>query len=109
MCVREYKHENPYGIVQNQGTKLDSVVEKPTQTHFVNAGIYVLEPKAIDLVPEGEYFDMPDLFSAINEAGGEASVFPIHEYWMDIGRMEDLEKARDEYASIFMPSEAKEA
>lgn len=109
MCVREYKHEIPYGIVQNQGTKLDSVVEKPTQTHFVNAGIYVLEPKAIDLVPEGEYFDMPDLFSAINEAGGEASVFPIHEYWMDIGRMEDLEKARDEYASIFMPSEAKEA
>ena len=109
MCVREYKHEIPYGIVQNQGTKLDSVVEKPTQTHFVNAGIYVLEPKAIDLVPEGEYFDMPDLFSAINEAGGEASVFPIHEYWMDIGRMEDLEKARDEYASIFLPAEAKEA
>ena len=109
MCVREYKHEIPYGIVQNQGTKLDSVVEKPTQTHFVNAGIYVLEPKAIDLVPEREYFDMPDLFSAINEAGGEASVFPIHEYWMDIGRMEDLEKAREEYASVFMPAKAIEA
>lgn len=109
MCVREYKHEIPYGIVHNQGTKLNTVVEKPTQTHFVNAGIYVLEPEAIDLVPEGNFFDMPDLFSAINKTGGEASVFPIHEYWMDIGRLEDLEKARNEYETIFKRSKSNKA
>ncbi len=101
MCVREYKHEIPYGIVKNQGIKLNSIVEKPMQTHFVNAGIYVLDPAALDMVPEGGFFDMPELFSAINEKGGEASVFPIHEYWMDIGRVEDLERARQEYSSIF--------
>ncbi len=101
MCVREYQYQIPYGIIKNEGIRLDSIVEKPSHTYFVNAGIYALDPKALDDVPKDIYFDMPQLFSAIKERGGDATVFPIHEYWMDIGRVEDLERAREEYSRVF--------
>lgn len=101
MCVREYSHEVPYGIVQNNGVMLDSIVEKPMQSFFVNAGIYVLDPSALNLVPKDQFFDMPQLFEKIKETGAESAVFPIHEYWLDIGRMEDLERARVEYKEVF--------
>lgn len=101
MCVREYSVEIPYGVVKNTGVKLSSIVEKPSQNYFANAGIYVLDPQALSYVPKGSVFTMPQLFSAINNNGGDATVFPIHEYWIDIGRFEDLERARAEYHAIF--------
>ena len=101
MCVREYEQQVPYGIVQTSGTKLQSITEKPMQTYFVNAGIYVIDPEALDYVPKGQYFDMPQLFDALKQADEDPAVFPIREYWLDIGRHEDLERARAEYGKIF--------
>lgn len=101
MCVREYEQQVPYGIVQTSGTTLQSIVEKPSQTYFVNAGIYVLDPDVPDLVPRGQAFDMPQLFEALKAQGRESAVFPIREYWLDIGRHEDLERARAEYGTVF--------
>jgi|JI10StandDraft_1071094.scaffolds.fasta_scaffold14957_7 dTDP-glucose pyrophosphorylase len=101
MCVREYQHQLPYGVVQNSGTRLESFVEKPNQSFFVNAGIYVIDPEALDFVPQGQYFDMPQLFDALAKAGHESAVFPIREYWLDIGRHDDLERAREDYRKVF--------
>lgn len=101
MCVREYQQQVPYGVVKTSGTKLDSIVEKPSQTYFVNAGIYVLDPEVLDYVPHNQYFDMPDLFTAMEKDGRESTVFPIREYWLDIGNLNDLERGRLEYAQIF--------
>ncbi len=101
MCVSEYNHKIPYGIVQANGSKLGSLQEKPLQSYFINAGIYVLEPEALGYVPDGELFDMPGLFEALSEKGFEAAVFPIRDYWVDIGQMEDLKKARAEYEKVF--------
>lgn len=101
MCVREYQQQVPYGVVQTKGTKLDAIVEKPSQTYFVNAGIYVLDPQVLDYVAENEYLDMPDLFKKLEEAGKESTVFPIREYWRDIGSLDDLELGRAEYDQIF--------
>jgi len=102
MCVREYVYNIPYGIVENDGVQLSSIIEKPAQSHFINAGIYVLEPEVLSLIPQNQYFDMPQLFEKIRETGGAAGVFPIHEYWRDIGKVEDLERARAEYESVFV-------
>lgn len=101
MCVREYHQQVPYGVVQTEGTKLQSIVEKPSQAYFVNAGIYVVDPSVLEFVPKDQYFDMPDLFTSIEGAGKESTVFPIREYWLDIGNLNDLERGRDEYDSIF--------
>lgn len=96
MGVREYDFQVPFGVVKIKGQSILSIEEKPTHRFFVNAGIYVLAPDALALVPQGRHFDMPDLFEALIAAGRETAVFPIREYWIDIGRIDDFEKAANE-------------
>ena len=106
MCVREYQQQVPYGVVRTKGTKLDTIVEKPSQTYFVNAGIYILNPTVLEHVPKDQYLDMPTLFTQLEEENYESSVFPIREYWLDIGNPQDLEKGRAEYHQIFSNKKA---
>lgn len=101
MCVREYEFQVPFGVVQVDDHRLTDILEKPVHRLFVNAGIYVLDPEAIDLVPRNDYFDMPFLFEALLQKKKEVTAFPIREYWLDIGRMDDLEKAKGEYSEVF--------
>ncbi len=101
MCVREYEQQIPYGMVSVDGHRLVGIKEKPAQKFFVNAGIYVLNPGAFEYLPRASAIDMPDLFSRIVEDGRPASVFPLREYWLDIGRFDDLERARNEYEGRF--------
>lgn len=94
MCVREYDLQVPYGVVQSAGHKVESIIEKPVHTFFVNAGIYVLSPQVIESVPKNKRIDMPDLVSEVITLGYDVTMFPIHEYWLDIGRFDDLNRAR---------------
>jgi len=91
----------PYGVVQRDGDKLTGIDEKPIHRFFVNAGIYVLSPEAVELVPFDTFFDMTDLFQKLLDIQKHTAVFPIREYWMDIGRMRDFEAANVEYDTVF--------
>lgn len=93
MCVREYEYQIPYGVIKTEGANLVSIHEKPIHKNFVNAGIYVLNPEAFDYIPKDVYFDMPTLFETIIADNKAATIFPIREYWLDIGRLDDFEKA----------------
>ncbi|MFW5837492.1 MAG: nucleotidyltransferase family protein [Desulfovibrionaceae bacterium] len=97
MCVREYEQQIPYGVVRHVNNRILSIDEKPVTSFHVNAGIYVLDPACLEHVPRGVFFDMTDLFSSILAAGMEARVFPVSDYWIDIGRMDDLKRAHGEY------------
>lgn len=101
MCVRDYSFQVPYGVVRIDNGKLCGIDEKPVHNFFVNAGIYVIEPDALELIPHDTYFDMPSLFDAIAKQGFSANVFPIREYWVDIGKRDDLERANTEYGEVF--------
>lgn len=101
MGAREYEVQVPYGVIQMEGSRLLAIEEKPSHRHFVNAGIYVLSPEALNLLDTNVPLDMPVLFERMVERELCASVFPLREYWMDIGRIEDLEQARDEFDSVF--------
>lgn len=101
MCVREYEFQVPFGVVQVDNHRLKKIQEKPIHRFFVNAGIYVLNPEAVALVPNNEYFDMPTLFDGLLQLQHETAVFPIHEYWLDIGRADDFEKANGDYSEVF--------
>lgn len=101
MCVREFQYQVPYGVVRTSGSSLLSIEEKPTESYFVNAGIYVLNPEVLDLIPKHEFYDMPSLFDALIGIGKKTSVFPIREYWMDIGRMNDFERANMGFSEVF--------
>ncbi len=94
MCIREYTHVVPYGVVELDGHRLRRLEEKPVRRDYVNAGIYVLEPDVVDLVPNHGVYDMTDALQHLGDAKRDVAVFPIREYWLDIGRHPDLEQAR---------------
>lgn len=101
MCVREHEMQVPYGVIETEDQYMVGLEEKPTERYFVNAGIYVLEPDTLDFVPENEFFDMPDLFEQLIEDGRSATVFPVREYWQDVGRKEDFHRVNGEYDEVF--------
>ena len=101
MGVREYCFQVPYGVIEMAGHQITTINEKPTQSYFVNGGIYALSPHVLSYVRKEQLHDMPDLFNEIIEDGGMSAAFPIHEYWIDIGQLDDLEKARDEFPAVF--------
>lgn len=101
MCVQDYHFEVPYGVIKINQHRIEGLDEKPIQRFFVNAGIYVLEPTVLDVIPTQESFDMTDLFTRLIDEGFETVAFPIREYWMDIGRVEDYKKANGDYLDNF--------
>jgi NDP-sugar pyrophosphorylase family protein len=96
MCVRQYDFQVPYGVIEIEEHWVKAIDEKPIHRFFVNAGIYVLEPNLIKLVPAEKNFDITTLFEMAIAEGGAVTVFPIHEYWLDIGRLDDFERAERE-------------
>ena len=100
MCVREFEYQVPYGVVESEGHMLRSMVEKPIQKFFVNAGVYVLSPELVKSVQPGTRIDMPTLLERSIAAGNSVTVFPVHEYWLDIGRMEDFKRAQIEIEAL---------
>jgi dTDP-glucose pyrophosphorylase len=96
MCVREYEYQVPYGVVTSVGTQIKSMIEKPIHKFFVNAGIYLLNPELVKSVKQGTCIDMPTLLEQQIDINKPVNLFPIHEYWLDIGRMEDFHKAQSE-------------
>ncbi|EGR1063796.1 TPA: nucleotidyltransferase family protein [Vibrio cholerae] len=94
MCVREYDYQIPYGVISGEGNRITSMVEKPIQRFFVNAGIYVVSPRVIQSVAKNQKIDMPTLLEQHMQERNNILMFPIHEYWLDIGRMDDFNRAQ---------------
>ena len=101
MCVREYEWQVPYGVVSVAGGYLSSFEEKPLRREFVNAGIYVLSPEALDLIPKQGLVDMPSLLERVSAAMGPSAIYPLREYWLDIGHLDDLRRAQDDIPGLF--------
>ncbi|ADU62996.1 MAG: nucleotidyltransferase family protein [Pseudodesulfovibrio sp.] len=101
MAVRSFDIQVPFGVVQVDNHRITSIEEKPVHQFFVNAGIYVLAPDVAAAIPKGNYLDMPTLFSQLMDAGETTAAFPIHEYWMDIGRKQDFDQANCDYDMHF--------
>jgi len=99
MCVREYDFQVPYGVVTLKGRCIGAIKEKPIHKFFVNAGIYVLEFDILDGLSGESYLDMPNLFESHIKKGNKINAFPIHEYWLDIGRIEEYERANQDIRS----------
>ena len=99
MAVREYDFQVPYGVVRLNGACIEAIEEKPVQRFFVNAGIYVLSPEALDHLPTETLIDMPTLFEHFIVAGKTTAAYPLREYWLDIGRLEEFERAQREWVN----------
>ena len=94
MAVRLHEWQHPFGVVRTSGVDIVGFEEKPIARSHINAGIYVLEPAALALLQRGGACDMPTLFARLQENGQRTIVYPMHEPWLDVGRHDDLKRAR---------------
>jgi dTDP-glucose pyrophosphorylase len=96
----DYRVNIPYGVLQVEGAYATAVTEKPSQRFLCNAGMYAVSPHSLRMVPPGTLHDVTDLIQKCLTSGLQVAVFPVHEYWTDIGTPDDLEKARALFAGI---------
>jgi dTDP-glucose pyrophosphorylase len=93
MAVRLHEWQHPFGVVRTEGVDIVGFEEKPVVRSHINAGVYVLEPGALDVVNAAEPCDMPTLFSRLQERAARTIVYPMHEPWLDVGRPDDYDEA----------------
>jgi NDP-sugar pyrophosphorylase family protein len=94
IATRERSIKIDYGLLHlDEDSRVREYEEKPTISSRVSMGIYVMEPEVIELVPEGEYFDFPDLVRVLLDAGEPVGAYDHTGLWFDIGRQEDYERA----------------
>ncbi len=101
VCVRRQKWQIPYGVVETRDGVVVSITEKPCHDIFVNAGIYLVNPEVVDLIPRDQFFDMPDLLERLVDDRRTVVSFPIHEYWIDVGQKQEYDKANTEFDTYF--------
>lgn len=101
MAVREYEFQIPYGVVHENAGGIHKIEEKPIHRSLVSAGMYVLSPEALRLIPSDAYLDMPVLFEDVVARGMRARCHRVSGYWVDVGRMADYEKANRDFPDVF--------
>lgn len=98
MCVKHYEYRVPYGVVEiSDDGEVQKLVEKPIFSHLINTGVYILNSRTIEQIPEGESIDMPSLLESLLEKKFKIGSFQIKDYWIDIGQIEDYERAQNEF------------
>jgi dTDP-glucose pyrophosphorylase len=95
MAVRVHEWQHPFGVVHTKGVDIVGLEEKPVSRSHINAGIYVLEPAALDVLVDREPCDMPALFGRLQQRSLRTIVYPMHEPWLDVGRPDDYRSAQD--------------
>jgi dTDP-glucose pyrophosphorylase len=95
IATTDYQVDIPYAILDMEGEQVIGFKEKPSYTYYSNAGIYMMKEGLIDMIPKDEFFDMTDLMDNVMKNGGKIVTSLILGYWLDIGKKEDYEKAKD--------------
>ena len=92
ICVNNFKIQVPYGVINFKRSYLENIIEKPTYNHTVLSGIYVFQYELIQSIKTNMFLNMPDFINSINTKNN-IGIYPIHESWIDIGKISDFEKA----------------
>ena len=94
IAVIRHDTDIPFGVVRyGEDGSFERIDEKPVLSHFVAAGVYLLSPVFAGLVARDEAMDMNELLNLGRQVGLSIGLFPIHEYWVDVGHPEDLDRA----------------
>jgi len=100
VATSPYEVKIPYGVIETEGETVKSLKEKPTYTYQSNAGIYIFKKSCIDVIPEGVFYNATDLLAKLLEQDEKVLYYPILEYWLDIGKPADFEKAQKDIKHI---------
>ncbi len=94
MCLAEYNYQLPFGVVHTRNSSVLSLHEKPYQQHYINAGIYVLNRRALEFIEPGKPKDMTSVFEDLLKADEAVHAYHINEFWLDIGHRQDYERGK---------------
>lgn len=96
VAARPYEVEIPFGVIREDAGRLVGIEEKPSTYHLINSGVYVLGRDAVDRVPKGTFFPITCLFEKLLEQRAAVGVYTLKGDWTDVGRHEELRRARGE-------------
>ncbi len=95
------------GVLRLDGdSRVVDYIEKPTYNFVVSMGVYVFNPRVLEYIPKGQYFDFPDLILKLLAANEVVKVFRFEGYWMDLGRPDDYDQAVSDFERMraeFLP------
>tara|TARA_B100002019_G_C21219188_1_gene573725 strand:- start:126 stop:1169 length:1044 start_codon:yes stop_codon:yes gene_type:complete len=97
ICAREYEVNIPFGVIETNGIELKNIIEKPTYRNYINAGVYTFDSEVLKVISRKETIDMPVLIKRLKSSNKKIIICPIHEYWIDIGQHESLNKAHQSW------------
>lgn len=102
VATTSYHVDVPYAVleVEDDGTAVKSLKEKPRYTYYSNAGIYIMKKKLLKMIPENEFYDITDLMDRVLEMNLKLITYPINGYWLDVGKHEDFKKAQEDIKHI---------
>jgi NDP-mannose synthase len=94
-----------FGNIFFDDNYVTGIQEKPDLITYILAGIYVMKPEVFDHIPHNEYYDMDKLINSFLDKDIKIGKYEMDEYWLDIGRPGDYEKAQTMYTSDFNKEE----
>lgn len=101
MCLRQQETSIAYGVVETHGKFVSTMVEKPTYSHLINTGIYVLSPELVNAIDKPRKIDLPTLLEQRMELGFKIAAYKMYGLWLDIGKLSDYNKAQEELKGSF--------
>ena len=90
-----YNISIPYGILDLDGRNIKGLLEKPQYNHYANAGIYLIKRRALEEIPDGEFFNATDLIEKLISENKKVIRYPLNGTWIDIGNPQEYQKAND--------------
>jgi len=103
LTVAAYARANPidFGVltVAESGMAV-GFSEKPVFNFTVSMGIYVFSKSILELVPSNIPFGFDQLISALFDHHIPVHTYPYNGYWLDIGRIDDYQKANEDIKRI---------
>lgn len=91
-----YQVDVPYAVMETTNNHVISFKEKPTYTYYSNGGIYIVKRTLLANVPKNKFYNATDLMQELIAKGGKLISYPIRQYWLDVGKPEDFEKAQED-------------
>lgn len=95
ITVANYIYNIPFGVVEfNKNLSFISLSEKPDISNFVLSGIYCLSKECCNLIKKNK-IDMTQIIQDFKLMGKKVGIFPIFEYWKDIGNPKDFKAVKN--------------
>lgn len=89
-----------FGNIFFNGDRVTAIEEKPNMVTYALAGIYIMKPTVLKEIPSNTYYGMDKLIQSMLSTNKKVTKYDINEYWLDIGRLDDYEKAQKDYEQL---------